>query len=189
MEYFKSDHLCRDDSGGMEILKMERYLAFVTIDVWTLVFTWVNLFILFLLMKKFLFKPVRELMQKREQEVKDLYAQAEQARTEAEQCREEYQARLEGARRDADEIVKNATRSAQLKSEALLRDAQQQTAALKERAAQQIEAERKNALHEVKKDVSSLAVSIAGKVIEQELDESAHQDMIDKFIDELGDVS
>ena len=55
---------------------MEEYLSFVTIDVWTIIFTWGNLFILYLLMKKFLFKPVKEMIDKREQEVADIYEAA-----------------------------------------------------------------------------------------------------------------
>ena len=48
---------------------MGEYLSFVTIDVWTMIFTWANLLILFLLMKKFLFGPVRRIIEKREEEI------------------------------------------------------------------------------------------------------------------------
>ena len=55
---------------------MEKYLAFFTVDVWTMIFTWVNMFILFTVMKKLLFKPVMNVLEQREAEVKKIYDEA-----------------------------------------------------------------------------------------------------------------
>lgn len=54
-------------------------MEFVSIDTWSLIFTWVNLFILFLIMKKLLFKPVMNMIESREKEVGEMYEKAEAA--------------------------------------------------------------------------------------------------------------
>ncbi|MBQ7822376.1 MAG: F0F1 ATP synthase subunit B [Clostridia bacterium] len=166
----------------------ESFLNFVTIDVWTLIFTWGNLLILFLLMKKFLFKPVRKMMLDRENEVKELYDNAERSKADAAAIKADYESRLSNAKEEAEQIVKNATRSAALKSEEIIAEAHETASGIIARADKQIEAEKRNAENELKNEVSSLAVSIASKVIEKELDEKKHKELIDSFIEKMGDA-
>lgn len=166
---------------------MEKFLNFVTIDVWTLIFTWGNLLILFLLMKKFLFGPVRKMMLDRENEVKALYADAESAKTSAEELKKSYEDSLKDAKEEAQEIIKNATKSAALKSEEIISEAHETASGIIERADKQIEAEKRNAENELKDEVSALAVSIASKIIEKELDEEKHKELINSFIDKMGE--
>ncbi|MBO7149096.1 MAG: F0F1 ATP synthase subunit B [Clostridia bacterium] len=165
-----------------------RFLDFVTIDVWTLIFTWGNLLILFLLMKKFLFKPVRKMMLDRENEVKEMYSDAEKSKNDADALKADYESRLSSAKQEAEEIVKNATRSATLKSEEIIADAQKNAAGIIARADKQIEAEKRNAENELKNEMSDLALSIASKVIEKEIDEDKHKELIDSFIEKMGEV-
>ncbi|MBQ4137516.1 MAG: F0F1 ATP synthase subunit B [Clostridia bacterium] len=165
-----------------------RFLDFVTIDVWTLIFTWGNLLILFLLMKKLLFKPVRKMMLDRENEVKEMYFDAEKSRSDADALKADYETRLSSAKQEAEEIIKSATRSATLKSEEIIADAQKNAAGIIERADKQIEAEKRNAENELKNEVSDLALSIASKVIEKEIDGDKHKELIDSFIEKMGEV-
>lgn len=165
-----------------------KFLDFVTIDVWTLIFTWGNLLILLLLMKKFLFKPVRKMMLDRENEVKAMYDDAENSKSDAAKLKAEYENKLSVARDDAEEIIKTATRNAALKSEEIIAEAHSSAAGIIERADKQIEAEKRNAENELKDEVAGLAVSIASKVIEKELDEEKHKELINSFIDKMGDA-
>lgn len=164
------------------------YMDFVTLDVWTIIFTWGNLLILCLLLKKFLFKPVRKMMLDRENEVKDLYDDAEKSKNDAAELKTEYETKLENARGEADEIIKSATRSASLKSEEIIAEAQTTAAGIIERADKQIEAEKRNAENELKNEVAELAVNIAGKIIEAEIDADKHKELIDSFIGEMGEA-
>ena len=168
-------------------VKEAETLPFVTIDVWTIIFTWGNLLVLFLLMKKFLFKPVRKMMLDRENEVKAMYDNAEKSMTDAENLKTEYESKLSSAKTEAEDIVKSATRSAALKSEEIISDAHARAQEIIERADKQIEAERRNAENELKNEVSDIALAIASKVIESELDEEKHKKLIDGFIAEMGD--
>ena len=68
---------------------MGETLSFVSIDVWTLIFTWVNLIILFLIMKKLLFKPVKNMMDQRQNEIDKMYTDAEECKSRAEEMEKE----------------------------------------------------------------------------------------------------
>ena len=164
---------------------MENYLDFVTIPPlpWQLIFTWCNLLILFLLVKKFLFKPVQKILKQREEEVGEMYDKAEAAQKNAEAMEAEYTEKLADAKNEAGRIMQTATKNAQLRSEEILRDAEEKAAATMVKAEARIEQERKNALAQIQGQVAEMAVSIAEKVIEKELDPKEHERLVAGVID------
>lgn len=164
-------------------------MPFVSIDLWTIIMQWGNLLILLLLVKKFLFKPVMSVLEARENEIKNMYDEAENARNSANELKSEYTAKLNNARDEAEEIVKSAVKTAKTSSEEIISDAQDKAMAIMERANEKIEIERKTAINQAKNDLSDMALTIAGKVIERDINADDHNAMIDKFIEELGDVS
>lgn len=168
---------------------MGEYLSFVDIDTWELIFTWVNLLILFLLMKKFLFKPVRAILDKREEEVRKMYDDAEAAKTDAAALEAQYSEKLAGAQQEAREIVETARRRASEQSGEIVSEARNKAADLLQKANVQIESERKDAVNEIKSELSSIAVDIAGKVIERDINEKDHEKLIQEFIDGIGEAS
>ncbi|MBQ6998616.1 MAG: F0F1 ATP synthase subunit B [Clostridia bacterium] len=164
-------------------------MPFVSIDVWTIIMQWGNLLILLWLIKKFLFKPVMSILEARENEIKNMYDEAEEARSTADELKTQYTAKLNNARDEADEIVKTAVKTAKNTSDEIISDAQDKATALIERANEKIEVERKSAINQAKNDLSDMALTIAGKVIERDINAADHSKMIDKFIEELGDAS
>ena len=86
-------------------------------------------------------------------------------------------------------MVKKAAKSAKLHSESILNDAQAKAEILLVRADEKIQAERKSVLNQAKNEISDMAVSIAGKIIEKDLSAADHTAMIEKFITELGEIS
>ena len=144
------------------------YQAFVSIGWWEILVTMCNTLITFLIIKKFLFKPVKKMLAARVEEVKAIYSNAEKAQSEAEQMRSEYTERLSKAKAEAAEIVGSATRRATVRSEEILRESSQQAAAMMKKAENTIEQERKKAMNELKDEVASLSVMIASKVVERE---------------------
>ncbi len=167
---------------------MDEFLAFVTIDVWTMLFTWGNLLILLFLMKKFLFKPVNNILQKRQDEVDEMYSQASKNSEDAKKMREEYTKKLIDSKNEAEEIIKTATRKAVLKEEEIISEAHEESSKIIERAKVQIENERSSAFSELRSDVSELSVMIASKVLEKDIKESDHKEIIDKFIEDMGEA-
>ena len=164
-------------------------MPFISIDVWTIIMQWGNLLILLLLMKKFLFKPVMSVLEARENEIKNMYDQAETAKNEADGLKKEYDEKLNEARGEAEEIVKTAVRTAKTSSDEIIFDAQEKAAAIIERANEKIFIERKSAINDAKNELSDMALTIAEKVIERDIKPEDHDRMIEKFIEELGDVS
>lgn len=167
----------------------DEYLGFVSINVWEMIFTLGNLLILFLLLKKFFFGKIRKMMVDREQEVQNMYDDAEKSKTDGEKFREEYEAKLSDANKESEEIVRNAVRKAQLKEEEIIKDAREQAAAVMKHAETQIALEKKNAVNEIKNDISGMAVDIASKVIERDINAEDHSALIDEFIENMGDES
>ncbi|MDO4269998.1 MAG: F0F1 ATP synthase subunit B [Eubacteriales bacterium] len=159
---------------------------FVTIGWWPIVVTLCNTLITFLIIKKFLFKPVRKMMAAREEEVQNMYAVAEKAQTEAENLRSEYTERLSKAKEEATEIVGSATRRATVRSEEILKESSQQAAAMMKKAETTIEMERKKAMNELKDEIAGLSVMIASKVVERDVNEADHERFIEEFIDKVG---
>lgn len=162
------------------------YQSFVYINWWNIVVTICNTLITFLIIKKFLFKPVKKMLAAREEEVQGMYGAAEKTQAEAEQMRREYTERLAKAKEEAAEIVGSATRRATVRSEEILRESSQQAAAMMKKAENTIEQERKKAMNELKDEVASLSVMIASKVVERDVKEADHERFIEEFIDKVG---
>ena len=144
---------------------MDKYLSFVTIDVWTLIFTWCNLLILFLLMKKFLFGPIKNILKQRDDEINDMYEKAKKHEASAAEKESEYNTKLSSAKSEAASIVDNAVKNASVRSSEIVTEAEAKASSIIARADKQIELERQKAMSEIKSDISSLALDIAEKII------------------------
>ena len=122
-------------------------------------------------------------------EVNRLLGDATKLRTEAEAMKAEYEQNLQNARTEANQIVAAAQKTAAARSEELLGEARAQAAALKQKAEADIAQERKKAVNEVKDEIGGMAMEIASKVVEREIKEADHQDLIDEFIKNVGEAS
>ncbi|MBE7029493.1 MAG: F0F1 ATP synthase subunit B [Clostridia bacterium] len=165
---------------------MDEFLSFVTIDVWTMIMTWGNLLILFLLMKKFLFVPVKKVIDARQKEIEKNISDAENLKKDALNMKDEYAEKLAQAKKEADNIIKSATKTAQLREEEIIKDANNKASDIIKKADKQIENSKKEALNELKEEVSAIATSIAEKIIEKDINEKDHERLIEEFIDNMG---
>ena len=168
---------------------MDEFMGLVSLAPLTLIAQWCNLLILMLLVKKFLFKPVLNILQKRQDEVDKIYADANKAKDEANTLRADYENRLAAAKEEAGEIVKTATAAAQRKSTEMLEEAQTKASGLVARAEAQIAQEKKKAINEIKDEISGMAVDIASKVVEREISAKDHEKLIEDFIKNVGEAS
>ena len=160
---------------------------FVGVNVWTMVFAWCNLLILYFFLKKILFKPVKNMIDSRQKEVDDMYSSAEEAERSAKALEAEYTEKLSSAKEEGEEIVRTAQRRAVLREEEIIREAEATAGRMIERAGEEIELERRRAVNEIKDEVSAMAISIAEAVIERDISEGEHKELIDSFIDKMGD--
>jgi F-type H+-transporting ATPase subunit b len=167
-------------------LVFDAFESFVGVNVWTMIFAWCNLLILYLFLKKILFTPVKNMIDSRQKEVDDMYSGAETAQADAKAMKAEYEAKLSGAEAQSEEILRNAQRRAILKEEEILKEATAEAARIRERADEDIAMEKKRMLGEIKDEVSGMAVDIAAALIGREVSGKEHEKFIDEFIDELG---
>ena len=151
--------------------------------IWTII----SFFLFMFLLNKFLFKPVMKIISDRQKEIDDQYADAEQSKADAAALKEQYETRLSEANAEKEAILKDAYRKAQLRDEEMLRQAQEQAAATLRRADEQIALEKKRAMNDIKDEVSVMAVDIASAVLARDIKRNEHAELIDSFIENLGE--
>lgn len=161
----------------------------VTLVPWTLIAQILNLFLQAFLIKKFLFKPIREILEKRKAMADAQISDAEKAKEEALTMKAEYEQNMAQAREKANDILANAQKTASAQSEEILQEANQQAKAIKAKAESDIAQERKKAVNDIKNEIGSMAMDIAGKVIEREISEEDHRKLIDEYIQNVGEAS
>ena len=165
------------------------YQALITLDGWTFLAQICNLMIQLLIFKKFLLKPIKQVIADRKAKADSEIADAQKLRTEAEAMKAEYEQNLQNARTEANQIVATAQKTATARSEEIVGEARAQAAALKQKAEADIAQERKKAVNEVKDEIGGIAMEIASKVVEREISEKDHKDLIDEFIKNVGEAS
>ena len=168
---------------------MQLYQALITLDGWTFLAQICNLMIQLVIFKKFLLKPIKQVIADRKAKADSEIADAQKLRTEAEAMKAEYEQNLQNARTEANQIVAAAQKTATARSEEIVGEARAQAAALKQKAEADIAQERKKAVNEVKDEIGGIAMEIASKVVEREIREEDHKDLIDEFIKNVGEAS
>ena len=161
----------------------------VGIVPWPFIAQILNLFLQMYLIKRFLFKPINEILAKRKAMADAQLSDAAKARTEAEAMKAEYEKDMAEARSKASDIIVSAQKTASAQSDKILQEATAAAAALKEKAQNDIEQEKKKAVSEIRSEIGGIAMDIAGKVIEREINEEDHKKLIDEFIANVGEAS
>ena len=158
----------------------------VTLVPWTFIIQIINLFIQVFLIKKFLFGPINEILEKRKNQADRVIKEAREAQEEANTLKTQYEESLTNAHAEAARIVSDAQKEAQNKADMLMNEAYEEVTSIKAKATADIEQEKKKAVNEAKNEIGSLAMEIAGKVVEKEINEADHKKLIDDFIKKVG---
>lgn len=167
---------------------MENFESFIGVDFWTALFVLLNTLAIFFVARKFLVGPVMKIVGDRQKEIDDLYMEANTAKTEAEELRKEYRQKLDDAKATSDRLVKEAVARAQAREEEIVSSAKREGNAIREKAYQDVELEKKRARDELKGEISEIAVMLASKVTEREINAADHESLINGFIDGMGDA-
>ena len=160
---------------------------FLNINFFTALFTLVNTVVLFLVLKKLLWGPIMKMIKDRQQEIDDMYAEADQAKSEASALRTEYEEKLAVAAQTSERIVKEAVERGQHREEDIIRQANAEADAILQKAQADIAQEKKKALNDAKNEIAGLAMDIAGKVVGRSLTDADQKKLVDQFIEELGE--
>ena len=162
-------------------------LSLVGVVPWEFIAQIANLLIQAALFKKFLFKPVQDIIAKRRSEVNAIYGEAEAARNAANEDKAEYERLIREARVEVGQLVKTASENAEARAVQVLQSAQQEAAGIKEKAFAEIDREKKKAVNEIKDNISGMVVALAEKVVEKEINADDQQALIDQFMKEMGE--
>ena len=144
--------------------------------------------LLLVLIKKFAWSNITSIFEERAEKIASDIDRAEEARQKAEVLAQKREEELAGSRKEAKTIIENAKETAEKSKADILAEAKLEAGRLKEKANQEIAQNKAEALQSVKGDVADLTISLAGKIISQNLDSQAHKELIDQYIDQLGEA-
>jgi len=166
---------------------MLQSLDVISVNLWNILISFANLVILFLIIKKFLFKPVKNIMKKRENEINQRYSDAEKAEQEANVNKESWEKKMQKAQSEADAILNEATSNANSRSEKLITEAKLRADSIIRQAETDAELEHKKAIEGIKHEIVEVSEALAEKMLEREIDIKDHHNLIDSFIKKIGD--
>ncbi|MBT0950702.1 MULTISPECIES: F0F1 ATP synthase subunit B [Streptococcus] len=144
--------------------------------------------LLIFLVKKYAWGNISSILDERAEKISSDIDGAEEARKKAEELASKREAELAGSRTEAKTIIENAKGTAEKSRADILAEAKLEAGRLKEKANQEIAQNKAEALQSVKGDVADLTISLAEKILSKNLDSQAHKELIDQYIDQLGEA-
>ena len=131
-------------------------LDVISVNIWQILISLCNLVILFLILKKFLFKPVQKVTQTRRAELDDIYSEAKAAQTRADMNEKEWSEKLAAVKAESDTIIKNANERAARRGEEIVSDAREKADGIVREARTQADLEHKKAQAQIKKEIADV---------------------------------
>lgn len=159
----------------------------VTLVPWTFIFQILNLFIQAWLIKKFLFQPVNRILTQRQAKADEAIEAAKKARADADSEKEAYEKKLSEAKTAASRILAEADDAAEKIGVAIVAEARKESEALVERTKLELEREKAKAREELRQETGQLAMEIAQRVVEREINPSDHARLVDEMIAHIGE--
>ena len=162
-------------------MDINKHQDLLTIN-WNLIFSIITVLVLILILKHFFFEKVKKFMDERKAKVEEQFQKAEEAENQAREKLDEYNGILAGAEKEKRVIIADAMENAKVQANSVLDEARKEAADIREKSRLQIEREKIAARKEIHNEVGDLAVQLAEKILESELDEDAQASVIDEII-------
>lgn len=161
-------------------------LDVISINIWQVIVSLLNLLIIFLIVKRFLYKPVKNMLDSRQKTIDGRYAEAEQAKSDALADKAAYEEKLSGAKAEADTIIENAVSIAKAREKEILADAESEAEGIVSKAQRNAELELKRAEELIKGEIVDVSTRLSEKILGREVKAEDHADLIDSFINDIG---
>ncbi len=158
-------------------------LEVISVNIWQILISLCNLLIMFLLLKKFLFKPVKKMLAERQAAIDEQYDAAAQDKERAAADRAEWEQKMTDAKQQADDMIKTATAAAERRGDQIVAEAQEKAERIVRQAETQAELERRKAQDAVKQEIVDVSALLAEKMLQREIKAADHRTLIDSFID------
>lgn len=162
-------------------------LEVISVNFWNIVISLLNLTIMFLILKKLLFKPVQNIIAKRQSSVDLQYENAANAEKIANENRAKWEETLKGAGNEADSIIKTAQENATRRGDEIVAEAREKAQGIIRQAQSEAEMEKRKAAEEIKKEIADVSTLLSERMLEREINADDHRKLIDSFINEIGD--
>lgn len=162
-------------------------LDVISINLWDILVSLANLVILFLLVKKFLYKPVKKMLETRQASIDSDYAKANEAKEQALADKLAYEKKLSEAKTEADGVIQSAVNMAKLRENEILAEAKEKADAIMRKANDDAALELKKAEKSIKDEIVVVSTLLAEKLLERELNEKDNKELVDSFIAEIGE--
>ncbi len=153
---------------------------------WNIIWTFVNILVIYFFLKRFLFKPVTEMMEKRTQTIKDSLQDAEDTKLEASKLKDEYAAELSHADEEAAKIINEARDRATSEYNRRIKETKEEAARIMQEASKTIELERKQSIQNAQAEIAGIAMLAASKIINKNMDDSKNKEILGDFLKEVG---
>ncbi|MBE6712985.1 MAG: F0F1 ATP synthase subunit B [Ruminococcaceae bacterium] len=157
-------------------------LDVISVNLWSILISLANLIILFLIIKKFLYKPVKKMMDARKEAIDEQYRRAKQAENDALLHKKEYEEKLSGAKEEAEQILRRAEQNAKDRERDILGDAKAESERILRRAEENAAMEMKKAEDTIKNEIVDVSAKLSEKILKREISKQDHALLIDDFI-------
>ena len=158
----------------------------ISIDL-NLVWTIINLVVLYLLLKHFLIGPVMNIMEQRKLMIEEGFRNAQTAQDDANRLKQEYETALSGAKQESVQLIEDARKSAKAEYDRIIIEAGEKADTMLESAKESVRVEREQTMKELKSQIAGLVAASAAKIISGNADEKESQDLYDQFLKEAGE--
>ena len=160
-------------------------LSIISVNIWQILISFANLALLTWIIKKFLFKPVKKVLDTRRENIDSAYARADEAEAAAEEHRKNYEAAMAAVKQTSDQMISEASRIAERRGNEIENAAREQAQEIRRQAEEDARLERKKAEAEMKREIADISAQLTGKLLEREITPEDHRELIDSFLQEL----
>lgn len=162
-------------------------LDVISVNIWQIVISLCNLVIIFLILKRFLYKPVKKMLAARQAEIDKQYQDAKDAQEHADENKRVWDEKISTANNEADRIIKEAEQQAQAYGQRTADEARRKADIIMADAKQQADGEYRRLQGEIRDEIVEVSAEIAEKLLVREISEQDHRNIIDAAIEQLGD--
>ena len=162
-------------------------LGIISVNLWQILISLANLLILFFIIKKFLYGPVKKIIAARQAELDVQYSAASEAERSAKENKEAWEEKMKSAQSEADAIIQTATANANQRGEKIIAEAKEKATYIVRQAENEAALERKRAEDDIKYEIVTISSALAEKMLEREINAQDHRELIDSFIGSIGE--
>lgn len=162
-------------------------LEIISINLWQILISLCNLLILFLILKKFLYNPVKKVLADRQAALDSQYEAVDDAKSDALKMKRLWQDKISTAETEANNIISNAVKNAEKQSDTILNETREQAGQILRQAEIDAELRYKKSEAEIKKEIVCMSTALSEKMLGREINTDDHRNLINSFISEIGE--